>query len=120
MRQALKYTAEEREFSRTSRAKTPEQWLSLIDAVRERRGMEVAVCAAALVWWDWFGNHSWPHLNQYTKAWTPDMDPPPSEVIAALVECGYPRDVAARRVLDDPDIAAKRVKDGRGKETLEG
>ena len=26
----------------------------------------------------------------------------------------------ARRVLDDPDIAAKRVKDGRGQETLEG
>ena len=111
MRQAIKYSAEERAFAKASRAKSPEEWLALIDKANERHGWEAAVCAASLIWWDWFGNHSWPHLAKYTKAWTPDMDPPPSEVIAALEECGYPHDIAARRVLDDPDTAAKRMVD---------
>lgn len=108
MKQPLKYTPEEAAFNKAARAVAPEEWLARVERVKELRGLEVAVCVASLIWWDFFGKHNWPHLRKFTNDWTPEMEPDPKELEAALVDCGYPPLVAARRVLDDPDIYAKK------------
>lgn len=86
----------------------PEEWLARIKKLEATRPQEVVICAACLVWWDYFGNQTWPHLNEYRHAWRVSMSPPNEDVRDALIEIGFPPDLAANRVMGDRDLEKGR------------
>ena len=74
---------------------SPEQWQELVGRLNKR----VRAHAASIVWFDFFGgriiDERWPHLDTYVNEYNGPADR--SDLINALVRCGYQREYAANR-----------------------
>lgn len=102
----------------------PEEWADRLDALDDPVGR---VHAAQVVWWDWFSmrpaNTRWAHLDRYLDSWDREQKVDMPRLCAALVELGYPSDVADARVrgwaeevaaTKEQDDVAQRGEDGGG------
>jgi hypothetical protein len=77
---------------------TPEGWKA---AVLEITDKELRRATANIIWWDYFGRRTvserWPHLDAFIGC-SENVYVDPREIRDALVQCGYPFAVAARRM----------------------
>jgi hypothetical protein len=101
-------------------ARGPKQWLSAIKSIR---GPSVRIQAACVVWWDYFAHREvterWPHLDEYVRAWKPEMIFNQPRLEAALLKVGYLPDAARIRstmpaTMKGKTAAPRRSASGKG------
>ena len=84
----------EKDWRSAADACTPEDWRKAIDGIGDKI---VRIQAACLVWWDFFGERPWSHLDDYKAAWKMSHHADMKKVREALVQIGYYTGLAGRR-----------------------
>jgi hypothetical protein len=97
----LERLTRKRDWERQAARRTPKRWANELRRIGSRR---TRLVVAQIVWWDWFsrrrGTATWPHLDHYVRAWDPQypLEVPVEKILAALMQLGYPADVARDRI----------------------